>query len=127
VAALGDTLFPSSSLTAALGQDLSATAHVLVRLRLLHPFIAIAVAVVVLVTAYRVVQNGEADGARRATWAAAFVLAQLIAGLVNVALLAPVWMQIVHLLLADLVWISLVLMAGTVLAADRARENALAA
>jgi cytochrome c oxidase assembly protein subunit 15 len=127
VAALGDTLFPSSSLTAALGQDLSATAHVLVRLRLLHPFIAIAVAVVVLDTAYRVVQNGDADGARRATWTAAFVLAQLIAGLVNVALLAPVWMQIVHLLLADLVWISLVLLAGTVLARDPAREDALAA
>jgi heme a synthase len=127
VAALGDTLFPSSSLSAALGQDLSATAHVLVRLRLLHPFIAIAVAVGLLATCYRVVQREDADSARRATWTAALVLFQLIAGLVNVALLAPVWMQIVHLLLADLVWISLVLLTATVLAAGRARESALAA
>jgi heme A synthase len=38
-------------------------------------------------------------------------LAQLAAGAINVLLLAPVWMQITHLLLADLVWIALVLLA----------------
>jgi cytochrome c oxidase assembly protein subunit 15 len=36
------------------------------------------------------------------------VLAQLAAGLVNLALLAPTAMQMLHLLLADLVWIALV-------------------
>jgi heme A synthase len=40
-----------------------------------------------------------------------FVL-QLIAGLVNLILLAPVWMQIIHLLLADLVWINLILLSA---------------
>jgi heme A synthase len=48
-----------------------------------------------------------------ATLAAALVLAQLAAGLVNLALLAPIPMQIVHLLLADLVWIALVRLAAT--------------
>jgi heme A synthase len=38
-------------------------------------------------------------------------LAQLCAGALNLLLLAPVWMQITHLLLADLVWIALVLLA----------------
>jgi heme A synthase len=38
-------------------------------------------------------------------------LAQLCAGALNLLLLAPVWMQIAHLLLADLVWIALVLLA----------------
>jgi heme A synthase len=38
---------------------------------------------------------------------------QLVAGFVNVLLLAPVWMQIVHLLLADTLWITYVLLAGT--------------
>ena len=38
------------------------------------------------------------------------VFIQLIAGAVNIALLAPVWMQIVHLLLADLLWIALVIL-----------------
>ena len=43
VAALGDTLFPSESLAAALNQDMSPTAHFLIRLRLWHPFLALAV------------------------------------------------------------------------------------
>jgi len=38
------------------------------------------------------------------------VFAQLCAGAVNIALLAPVWMQLVHLLMANLVWIALVLL-----------------
>jgi cytochrome c oxidase assembly protein subunit 15 len=127
VAALGDTLFPSSSWSAALAQDLSPTAHVLLRLRLLHPFIAVSVAAALLIACYRVIQRVDAASTRRATWTAALVVLQLFAGLLNVALLAPVWMQIVHLFLADLVWISVVLLAATVLAASPARENALAA
>jgi len=46
------------------------------------------------------------------------VVTQLLAGLVNLVLLAPVWMQLVHLLLADLLWIVLVLLAAATLAAD---------
>ena len=52
---------------------------------------------------------------------AGLVLLQLLAGLANVALLAPVWMQLVHLLLADLVWIALVLLAVRALSAQAAR------
>jgi heme A synthase len=37
--------------------------------------------------------------------------AQLSAGAINLLLLAPVWMQITHLLLADSLWIGLVLLA----------------
>jgi heme A synthase len=33
----------------------------------------------------------------------------------NVVLLAPVWMQMLHLLLADLAWIALVLLAASAL------------
>jgi heme A synthase len=47
---------------------------------------------------------------------AGLVAAQWLAGITNVALLAPVWMQLLHLFLADLVWIVLVLLAATVLA-----------
>ena len=46
-------------------------------------------------------------------------LVQLAAGLLNVALLAPVWMQLVHLLLADLLWIALVLLAARSLTMPR--------
>jgi cytochrome c oxidase assembly protein subunit 15 len=42
----------------------------------------------------------------------ALVILQLAAGIVNLILLAPVWMQILHLLLADLVWIMFILMTS---------------
>ncbi|HSN88872.1 MAG TPA: hypothetical protein VL025_19060, partial [Thermoanaerobaculia bacterium] len=45
------------------------------------------------------------------------VFVQILAGTVNVLLQAPVWMQMVHLLLADLLWIGFLLMGASVLAA----------
>jgi heme A synthase len=37
-------------------------------------------------------------------------------GFVNVWLLAPVWIQLAHLLAADLLWIALVLLSASALA-----------
>ena len=119
IAALGDTLFPSTSLSSALARDLSSAAHLLLRLRLVHPFVAVAVAATLLVTCYRIVQLPDPAAARRASWTAGLVALQVVVGMANVGLLAPAWMQILHLFVADLVWISLVLLAATVLADDR--------
>jgi heme A synthase len=47
----------------------------------------------------------------------ALVLAQLGVGLTNLLLLAPVGLQLAHLLMADLLWIALVLFGATALAA----------
>ena len=117
VAALGDTLYPAQSLLAGLAQDLSPTASFLVRLRLAHPLLALAGALVVTFLAARVLQATDERGLRRAAWwVPALALAQIAAGVVNVALLAPVWLQILHLLLADLLWIAFVLLAGRALA-----------
>ncbi len=116
VTALGDTLFPASSLAQGLEQDLSPTTQLLVRLRVFHPFIAIAVGSYVLLLAR--VQSAFRPGAEVRFWAAvttSLVAVQWIAGFVNVYLLAPIWLQLVHLLLADLVWIALVLLTATVL------------
>jgi heme A synthase len=110
VAALGDTLFPAHSLGEALRQDLSPTAHLLIRLRFLHPVISVTAGVVVLVVAARALLEPEL--VRPARWTAGLVLAQILAGVLNVTLLAPVWMQIVHLLLADLLWIAAVLLGA---------------
>jgi heme A synthase len=48
---------------------------------------------------------------------------QLFAGLINVILLAPVWLQLVHLLLADAVWIGLILFAATSLGVENESLN----
>ena len=45
------------------------------------------------------------------------MVTQWLLGAVNVALLAPDWLQLAHLLVADAVWITLVLLAAAVLAA----------
>jgi cytochrome c oxidase assembly protein subunit 15 len=117
-AALGDTLYPSQSLTAALRQDLSPTGHLLIRLRILHPAIAIASGLFALSLALSWGKKGLGPETRRfAGWTAALVFVQVLAGTVNVLFLAPVWMQVIHLLLADLLWIAFVRMAASALAA----------
>jgi heme A synthase len=117
VTALGGTLFPVTSLAEGLKQDLSPTAHVLIRLRFFHPFIALGVGALLIITAWLVkAWRGGVWTQRWATWLIAGVLIQLLAGLVNLLLHAPVWLQLVHLLLSDVIWIALVLLAATALA-----------
>lgn len=109
VAALGDTLFPAQSLEHALAQDLSPTAHVLIRLRLLHPTLAALTALGILgLCAWA----GPRCPGRWAAILAGLTLAQTILGGLNVVLLAPIPLQLAHLLLADFVWIALVLLAA---------------
>lgn len=118
VAALGDTLFPAASLRAGLSQDFSATAHLLIRLRSVHPVLAVAVSAYLFYAASAAMKaRGEARTAALLVWA--LVLAQIVVGAVNIALLAPAWMQIAHLLLADLLWIALVLTALRTAASSR--------
>jgi heme a synthase len=112
VAALGDTLYPAQSILGGLAQDVSPTAHFLVQLRIAHPILALAGALLVVFAASRVLQATTDARARSLAWmVSALALLQLGAGLLNLALLAPAWMQIVHLLLADLLWIAFVLLA----------------
>jgi heme A synthase len=112
--ALGDTLFPSQSLLEGIQQDLSETAHFLIRLRVLHPTLAVLVGAYLLFVAGISRLNNQDPWARKvARFLTLGVLLQLAAGVINLLLLAPIWMQIVHLLLADLVWIALVLLTLT--------------
>lgn len=120
VTALGDTLFPARSLAEGFAQDVSPTSHLLLRLRVLHPTLAVVVALVVLLTAAVAAGRRPSPDTRRFALAAGgLVLAQLAGGLVNLLLLAPTWMQLVHLLIADALWIALVLLATATLAAPR--------
>jgi heme A synthase len=112
VAALGDTLFPSTSLSGALWNDLSATSHFLIRLRILHPVLAVGAGLIVVTCAARLTRGGTAADRRAARIVTVLVFAQIGLGLLNVILLAPVWLQLVHLLLADGIWIGVVLLGA---------------
>ncbi len=117
VTALGDTLFPSPSLAAGLAQDLAPNAHLFVRLRFIHPTLAMftAGAIVIAMGLVRSLRpSREVAVVSRA--ASALAVLQVGAGLLDVLARAPVWMQLVHLVMADLVWVSLVLTAAAALA-----------
>ena len=103
LAALGDTLFPAASVMSGMRQEFSDTGGALLRLRVLHPALAVAAAVVLLAAATRAGRSGR--------YVTVLVFVQFAAGVSNMLLLAPVWMQILHLLIADLLWVALVVLA----------------
>jgi hypothetical protein len=102
--ALGDTLFPVTSLTAGFQQDVAANSHFLIKLRGLHPFLAVLWILSVFVWS-RKLEVQELLPIRATLLF--FVILQFFLGFLNWMLLAPTAMQIVHLLVADLVFISL--------------------
>ncbi len=113
VAALGDTLYPATTFGEGFRQDFAGSAHVLLQLRVLHPFAALLAAVMIVATAWMAVPlRRDLHVARAGSALVVLACVQLLAGVLNLVLLAPVWLQIVHLVLADLVWITLVAMAG---------------
>jgi cytochrome c oxidase assembly protein subunit 15 len=118
VAALADTLFPSPSLRAGLAQDFAASAPLLVRMRWLHPSAALVGlgCAIWLSLALR----------SRARWLLALIAAQFVLGGADVLLLAPVWMQVLHLLGADLYWIALIAVCGEVIFATRKTQSRMA-
>jgi heme A synthase len=123
IAALGDTLFPATSLSDGLAQDLSPLAHVFLRLRMLHPVIAALAGVVVVVSASLVRMAKPSPRARTLSRVVTVVfITQFVLGLLNVALLAPIGIQLAHLLLADATWIALVLMGWESLYATAAQS-----
>lgn len=120
VAALGDTLYPTSSLAAGLRADLSPTSHALIRLRVIHPMFAAAVALGLVLGAPRLARGAGRAGTLLGRLVPMFAALQIAFGIVNVLLLAPIWMQMVHLLTADLVWMTFVLLGAASLGPPQA-------
>jgi len=117
LAALGDTLYPASSVAAALAQDFSSTSAWLVRWRWTHPAIAFFASVVViwlLVRASRLSLHRSLYWDNRGLSALVLILmaAQYLLGALDVVLLAPVWLQLMHLLGADVLWAALVVLTA---------------
>ena len=101
IAALGNTLFPSESLQEGLAADFNAQSHIFIRLRILHPLIAISVGVYLFISLGLSWWMKPVPRAKRSTQAllAVYIL-QVIVGTFNLAFLAPTVLQILHLLLA---------------------------
>ncbi len=120
ITALGDTLFPAASLGEGLRQDASPTAHILLRLRVLHPAAAVAVgAYLISVAVTLAARRVDPLLGRFARTLGTLIVLQWLVGMANIALLAPIWLQLTHLLLADAVWVTLVLLSAAALADRR--------
>ena len=114
--ALADTLFPADTLLEGIRAEFGAAAPFLVRLRVLHPMLAIAGAFVAIVGLRS--ESFDRRGSVRglANIVAGVVGVEVVVGLVNVALLTPVEIQLIHLLIADVLWIVAVLAVVRVIA-----------
>ena len=110
VTALGDTLYPVNSLAEGLQQDFASGTTLLIRLRVFHPLIAVLTGAVLVWSAWKIA-NRQNDRITR-TMALGMTVVysiQLLIGAINVILLAPVWIQLVHLFIALCIWLLMVL------------------
>ncbi len=112
ITALGDTLFPEAGLM----DNFSASAHFLIRLRIWHPILAVFIGYLVLRLLISYTEG--ATSLRRAL--GALILLQWAAGLLNVILHVPLWLQLIHLLLADSIWILFIIFANQALNVEAA-------
>jgi heme A synthase len=122
VTALGDTLFPvgaDGTVREHVAGDHSLTAHFLQRMRIVHPILAVGVGLYLLWLAIALPGMSGVDAdpmvRRLGNLVAGLVLAQLCAGVANIMLSAPGWMQLVHLALATCLWTAVVVLALAVL------------
>ncbi|MGD0941189.1 MAG: COX15/CtaA family protein [Terracidiphilus sp.] len=113
LAALGDTLFPESSLGVALAQDFSPTSGWLVRWRWMHPTVAFVASIFLIWLLVRAAQRKTHWDNRGLSALVLLLLAAVyVLGLTDVILLAPLWVQVAHLLGADTLWVALVVLTA---------------
>lgn len=112
VTALGDTLL----LTAGLRPEDSPVTAALLRSRLYHPTLALAGFAVVAIVVFPLLSRLASGGRTYGRLVLGVFVAQLGLGALNVHLMAPVWLQLVHLAVSDLLWIFLVIFALEALA-----------
>jgi heme a synthase len=113
LAALGDTLFPATSLGSSLAQDFSADSSWLLRWRWTHPTLAFLVSIFLIWLLVRAAQrSAHWDNRGLSAVVLTLLAAQYVLGVLDVVLLAPVWLQIAHLLGADALWAALIVLTA---------------
>ncbi len=114
LAALGDTLFPAATLAQAWAQDISQSSPWVLRLRWMHPAASVIAGLFVVGIIWVSGTRQDPRNRKLATWTIGLLLSQLALGALDVLLRAPNWMQIVHLLGADIYWVALVVLTARI-------------
>lgn len=110
VTALGDTLFLSGSLARQFGEQ-NAAEHFLVQLRVIHPMLSVLVSLMLFWIGTRLLAGDIPDRVKRLVYGMYGIIAfQIFMGLFTIILKAPLVMQMGHLLVADLMWVLLLVL-----------------
>jgi heme A synthase len=123
IAALSSMLFPSANLAESFAKDFAENSHYLLKLRISHPILSISMGffLVWMANYFKMRSDNDLWTNRFANILTIIVGIQLLSGLITLISLAPIVMQLIHLFLADAVWISFVLLAANVLG-DKVEE-----
>ncbi|MEO1289929.1 MAG: COX15/CtaA family protein [Chloroflexota bacterium] len=119
VTALGNTLFPSESFIEGVRQDFDPTSHFLIQLRIWHPVSAILVSGLLFYIGYQILGDDNLRENKTITRYVnvlfVVIMIQVVGGFLNVIFLAPDFMQLVHLLLADAMWMVIIVLTADLL------------
>lgn len=107
--ALADTIFPADSVAEGIADEFGPTAPLLLRLRIIHPVVAIAGGLLVGWIAADTARRGSRTTKRLASTVSIVVLLQFFVGIANIFFLTPLVIQVTHLMVADILWLSFVL------------------
>ena len=104
ITALADVLFPSASFVEGFIEDFDSTSEVLTRLRILHPFVSTILSIFLFLESNRFKKEYGID-----SYIIKFlIIVGVILGVLNVFSNIILPLSILHLLLADLLWITYV-------------------
>ena len=104
ITALADVLFPSASFVEGFIEDFDSTSEVLTRLRILHPFVSTILSIFLFSESNRFKKEFAID----TSIIKVLVIVGVILGVLNVVSNIILPLSILHLLLADLLWITYV-------------------
>lgn len=113
VTSLADTLFPPSTFTETMNEWIDPTAHLLQRLRPYHPFFAVAFGLAIIAYLDHFFKPTSQRGEKLRFWIKVLIFVQFGLGMLNIVLHVPLYMQITHLLFAELIWINAIFLAFT--------------
>ena len=113
--ALADTLFAADSVLGGVRDELDPDAPLLVQIRAFHPVLSIVLGLAVGYIAQTLSRDAEAPTRRLSMIIVGLIVAQFFVGIANIFLLTPVETQVLHLAMADAIWIAFVLFGASLL------------
>lgn len=99
IASLASTLFPSTSILEGILKDFSAESHLFIRLRVIHPTLALISVSSIIYWLYT-----KSDSSKSDIRLALKLFFAMLVGIITILTLSPVWLKLAHLLIAHFIW-----------------------